>query len=100
MVQIKGKTIIYTTPDSDQLGQVSPYLFIEKLAEKISEVFPSLRVNKVFASKNQHAHQIYCKLPSSYANDQIRLIKVQIDIIAASLLADLQEKIYSARIAG
>ncbi len=35
MVEIKGKTIIYAAPGADQLGQVSPYLFIERLADEL-----------------------------------------------------------------
>jgi len=51
MVQIKGKTIIYAAPASDQLGQVSPYLLVERLADELVNTWPQVKVNKVFASK-------------------------------------------------
>lgn len=100
MVQIKGKTIIYTTPDSNQLGQVSPYLFIERLAEELVKTWPQIMVNKVFGSKKEHSHQLFCKLPGNYTDGQAKLIKAQIELIAASLLADLQEKINWAKVIG
>jgi hypothetical protein len=100
MVRIKGKTIIYTVPESDLLGQVSPYLLVERLAEKLSVTWPQLKVNKVFASKKQHSHQVYCVLPGAYAEEQVRLIKAQVELIGASLLADLQEKIQWAKVVG
>ncbi|MBI4852255.1 MAG: hypothetical protein HY819_10705 [Acidobacteria bacterium] len=99
MVEVKGKTIIYTVAGSEQLGQVSPYLFVERLAEQLVDTWPQLKVNKIFASKKQHSHQIHCVLPSNYANEQIKLIKSQIELIAASLLADLQDKINWAKMA-
>lgn len=99
MIEIKGKTIIYTLPSSNILGQVSPYLFIEKLEDEITLIWPQLKVNKTFASKKQHSHQIYCALPSSFANEQIRLVKLQIELIASSLLIDLKDKIYFAGLA-
>ena len=100
MVRIKGKAIIYTAPGSDQLGQVSPYLLMERLADELVNTWPQLKVNKVFASKKQQYHQIHCVLPSKYADEQVRLIKAQIELIAASLLADLQEKINWAKMVG
>jgi hypothetical protein len=96
MVEIKGKTIIYTIPNSSHLQQLSPYSFIEKLEDEIVITWPQLTVNKVFSSKKQHSYQIYCVLPSKYANEQVRLIKVQIELIAASLSSKtslLQNKI-------
>jgi hypothetical protein len=99
MIEIKGKTIIYTLPSNNALGQVSPFLFIEKLEDEIALIWPQLKINKVFASRNHHYHQIYCVLPIDYTTEQIRLIKVQIELIAASLLADLQKKIYFASLA-
>jgi hypothetical protein len=99
MIEIKGKTIIYTMPSNDVLGQVSPYLLMEKLEEQIVTTWPQLKVSKVFASKKQQSHQIYCDLPSTFANEQIRLIKIQIELIANNLLADLKEKIHFAGLA-
>lgn len=100
MVQIKGKTIIYTVPESSQLGQISPYLLIERLAEEITTIWPQLKVNKIFGSKKQHSYQIRCILPTNYADEQVRLIKAQVELIATSLLTDLQEKINWAKMVG
>lgn len=99
MIEIKGKTIIYTLPSNDVLGQVSPYLFIEKLEDEIALTWPQLKVNKVFANRKQGTHQLYCVLPASFTNEQIRLVKLQIELVASSLLADLKDKIYFAGLA-
>ena len=42
MIEIKGKTIIYTLPSNNALGQVSPFLFIEKLEDEITLIWPQL----------------------------------------------------------
>jgi hypothetical protein len=99
MIEIKGKTIIYTLPSSDVLGQVSPFLFIEKLEDEIALIWPQLKVNKVFVNRKQGTHQLYCLLPSNFALEQVRLVKLQIDIIANKLLTDLKDKIYNASLA-
>lgn len=99
MIEIKGKTIIYTVPSSSNLGQVSPHLLIEKLEDEIVLTWPQLKVKKVFASRKQDNYQIYCVLPANFANEQIRLIKIQIELIAASLLAGLQKNMYFAGLA-
>jgi hypothetical protein len=99
MIEIKGKTIIYTLPSNDVLGQVSPFLFIEKLEDEIALIWPQIKVNKVFANRKQGTHQIYCVLPFTFTNEQIRLIKLQIELIASSLLTDLKDKIYFAGLA-
>ena len=100
MIEIKGKTIVYTLPSNDVLGQVSPFLFIEKLEDEIALIWPQLRLNKIFANRKQGTHQLYCVLPSTFTNEQIRLIKLQIELIASNLLADLKDKIYFAGLAG
>jgi hypothetical protein len=98
MLDIKGKTIIYTTPEGSQLGQVSPYLLVERLVQELEMTWPQMKVNKVFASKKQHSHQVYCALAESYTEEQVRLIKAQIELISARMLVDLQEKIESAKV--
>lgn len=98
MIEIKGKAIIYTI-EEDNLGQVSPYLFSERLAEEINKVFPFLKVNKLFASKKQTMMQIYCLLPAHYTKEQVHLIKIQIELLSSNLLADLKDKIYFAGLA-
>lgn len=100
MIKIKGKTIIYTIPESEKLRQVSPYLLVERLADELVSTWPQLKVNKVFSSKNQHSYQIYCVLPNNYTGEQVRLIKAQIELIAARLLVELQEKIEWAKVVG
>jgi len=99
MVHIKGKTIIYTAPASGQLGQVSPYLLVERLADELVDTWPQLKVNKVFATRKQGSYQIYCVLPTHFTNEQIRLVKLQIELIACNLLAELKDKIYNAWLA-
>lgn len=98
MVEIKGKTIIYKVPNS-LVGLVSPYLLMERLAYEIADTFPQIQVNKLFASRMENFHKVYCNLPKHYSKEQILLVSKQIEIIAASLLEDLQEKIYLARLA-
>ena len=99
MIEIKGKTIIYTLPSNNTLGQVNPYLLIEKLEEQIIMTWPEIKVNKICANRKQSTHKIYCVLPTSFANEQIRLIKLQIELIASNLLFNLKEKIYFAGLA-
>ncbi len=99
MVEIKGKTIIYKVPISGRLGLVSPYLFIDRLGDEITENFPQMQVDKLFASRKEAFHQIYCKLPKHYSKEQIFLLRKQVEIIAANLLKDLEGKIYLARLA-
>lgn len=100
MIEIKGRAIIYKVPINSLLGLVSPYLLIDRLADEIVETFPQIQVNKIFASRREAFHQIYCNLPKHYSREQIFLISRQIEFIAADLLKDLQEKIYLARLAG
>ena len=100
MVHTKGKTIIYIVPESNQLGQVSPYLFVERLADELVSTWPQIKVRKAFASKKKHFHQIYCVLPNGYTDEQVRLIKAQIEMLAGGLLVDLQKKMDWAKIAG
>lgn len=99
MIEIRGKTLIYTLPSNEILGQVSPFLLIEKLEDEIVLTWPKLKINKVFAPRKQGTHQIYCVLPSTFALEQVRLVKLQIDIIANKLLTDLKDKIYNASLA-
>lgn len=99
MIEIKGKTIIYTLPNNDVLGQVSPFLFIERLEDEIAVIWPQIKANKVFANRKQGTHQLYCVLPSTFTNEQIRLIKLQIELIASKLLTDLKDKIHFAGLA-
>lgn len=100
MVETKKNAIIYKVPVNSGLGLVSPYLLIDRLADEIVETFPQIQVNKIFASRREAFHQIYCNLPKYYSKEQIFLISRQIELIAANLLKDLQEKIYLARLAG
>lgn len=92
MTEIKENIIIYKVPSNDELGQVNPYLFVETLAEEITKVFGQIKVNKKFASRKQKTHQLYCLLPKDYQIEQLRLIKVQIEVMANSLLAEIKEK--------
>lgn len=99
MMEIRDKTIIYTTPSSKVLGQVSPYLLLEKLEDEIALTWPQLTVNKVFVSGKEASHKLFCVLPNGYAKEQIRLIKLQIELIASNLLVELKDKIYFAGLA-
>lgn len=98
MIEIKGKSIIYTLEISN-LGQLNPYLFIERLAEEVSNVWSFVQVNKVFSSKWQSTFQIHCFLPNHFTKEQIKLIKIQIELTANSLLADLKDKLFFAGLA-
>ena len=99
MIEIRGKTLIYTLPSNNVLGQVSPHLLIEKLEDEIVTTWPQLKVKTLYATKKQDTYQIYCVLPSTFALEQVRLVKLQIDIIASKLLTDLKDKIYFAGLA-
>jgi hypothetical protein len=100
MMEIKGQVIIYKVPISGNLCAVSPYLFIDRLADKIMETFHQVQVDKLFASRKETFHQVSFKLPKSYSKEQILLLSKQIEIIASNLLKDLEGKIYLARLAG
>lgn len=100
MIEIKDNVIVYKVPINGDLGLISPYLFIERLADKVVETFPQIQVNKVFVSRMEAFHQLYCSLPKHYSKEQILLISKQIEIIATSLFERLQEKIHFARLAG
>lgn len=100
MVEIKGNVIVYKVPINGDLGFLSPYLFIERLADEVTETFPQIKVNKVFVSRMEAFHQLHCNMPKHYSREQILLISKQIEIIAASLLKSLQEKIHLAKLAG
>lgn len=63
MIEIKGRAIIYKVPINSLLVLVSPYLLIDRLADEIVETFLQIQVNKIFASRREASHQIYCKLP-------------------------------------
>lgn len=100
MVEIKGNVIVYKVPINGDLGFLSPYLFIERLADEVTETFPQIQVNKLFVSRKEAFHQLHCNIPKYYSRKQILLLGRQIEIIATGLLEDLQEKIYLARLAG
>ncbi len=100
MIETTDGAIIYKVPINGSLGLVSPYLLVDRLADKIVEVFPQIQARKLFASRKEGFHQISCQLPKSYSKEQILLISRQIELIAANLLESLQEKIYLARLAG
>lgn len=100
MVEIKGNVIVYKVPINGDLGLLSPYLFIERLADEVVETFPQIQVNKVFGSRMEAFHQLHCNMPKHYSKEQILLISQQIELIAASLFERLQEKIHFARLAG
>lgn len=95
MIKAKGKIILYRV-DSELLGQVSPYLFVERLAEEIMKVFPFLVVKKLFSSKKQSSLEIHSLCPSNYSDQQVNLIKIQIELIASNLVLELKDKIYFA----
>ncbi|MBI1829278.1 MAG: hypothetical protein HYR87_07390 [Thaumarchaeota archaeon] len=99
MTEIKYNCIIYQVPSKSELGVVNPYLFVESLAEEISKVFYQIKVRKKFASRKQKTHQVYCQLPKEYEIQQLRLIKIQIEVIASSLLAEIKEKMRFAGLA-
>jgi len=99
MIEIKEKTIIYTL-EANNLEGLNPYLFIERLAEEILNVWPFLRVSKVFSSKKHSCFQIHCHLPTHYTQEQIRLIKIQIELLISKLLTDLKDKLFFAGLAG
>lgn len=99
MIEITGQTIIYTVPSSNVLGQVSPYLLLEKLEDEIALIWPQLTVNKVFVSGKEATYKLFCVLPNAYAREQIRVIKLQIELIASNLLTEIKDKIYFAGLA-
>jgi len=98
IIEIREKTIIYTLETSSLEG-LNPYLFIERLAEEILNVWPFLRVNKVFSCKKQSTFQIHCLLPTHYTQEQIKLVKIQIELIASKLLIELKDKPFFAGLA-
>lgn len=99
MIEVREKTIVYKA-EEEELGEVNGYLLIERVAEEIIKTFPSVEVKKVMGSKKQRSRQIECLLPSSYEKEQVRVIKVQIELIGARILSELKEKIISLAIAG
>jgi hypothetical protein len=100
MVEIKDNVIIYKVAINGDLGLISPYLFIERLADAIVEAFPQIKVNKLFASRMEAFHQIQCNAPKHYSKERILELGKQIELIANNLFEGLQEKIYFARLAG
>ncbi len=99
MVEVKDNVIIYKVPINSNLGLVSPYLFIERLADEIIQRFPQLKINKVFASRMEAFHQIQCNVPKHYSKEKILVLCKQVELIANKLFERLQEKIYFARLA-
>ena len=87
------------TIEANNLEGLNPYLFIERLAEEILNVWFFIEVKKVFSSKKQSSLQIYCLLPSHYSKEQIKLIKIQIELIASKLLIELKDKLFFAGLA-
>lgn len=100
MVEIRGNIIVYKVPINGDLGLLSPYLFIERLFDEVVETVPQIKVNKVFVSRMEAFHQLRCSMPKHYSKEQILLISKQIEIIAARLLKNLQEKIHLAKLVG
>ena len=98
MIEIKEKTIIYTL-EANNLDGLNPYLFVERLAEEILNVWSFIEVKKVFSSKKHSRLQIYCHLPSHYSKEQIKLIKIQIELLASNLLVELKDKLFFAGLA-
>ncbi len=99
MKELKENLIIYKVPSPEELGRVNPYLFVDSLAEEISRIFYQIKVQKKFASRKQKTHQLYCHLPKEYEIQQLKIIKIQIEVIATSLLTEIKEKMHWAGLA-
>jgi hypothetical protein len=99
MFEIKDNQIIYTLPDKDSLEPVNPYLFIERLTDEIRKIWPYLELKTVFARRRNFNHKIYCCLPDSFASQQVKLIRMQLELIANNLLLELKAKIHLAGLA-
>jgi hypothetical protein len=99
MFEIKDNQIIYTLPDNDSLEPVNPYLFVERLTDEIRKIWPYLELKTVFARRRNFNHKIYFYLPDSFTSQQIKLIRIQLELIANNLLLELKAKIHLAGLA-
>jgi len=99
MFEIADNQIIYTLPDKDSLEPINSFLFVERLTDEIRIIWPHLHFKTVFARRRSFNHKIYCYLPDSFTYQQVRLIKIQLELISNNLLLELKSKIYLAGLA-
>lgn len=101
MFEIKDKTITYTLPDNEVLDPINPFLFVERLTDEIRKTWPhQVEIKPLFARRRNFNHKICCSLPSNFDHQQVRLIKVQLELISNNLLFELKSKIHLAGLAG
>ncbi len=91
------KIVYQISLSSNTLGLISPYLFVEKLKEKILLKLPNIKVSVVYHTKGQAKEQplvqLKCFSSKSIPNYQIDNIKEEISFLAFTLENELNSKI-------
>jgi hypothetical protein len=94
-----NKIIYQISLNSRSLGLVNPYLFIEKLQEKIVNKLSNVKIKIVYHTKSesQSLVQLKCFVGSELPVYQANSLKQEISAIAYNLEHELSEMIAEAR---
>jgi hypothetical protein len=96
-----NKIIYQISLNGKTLGLISPYLFVEKLKEKILLKVPNIKVSVIYHTKGQAKEQplvqLKCFFSKSIPDYQIKSIRENISFLAFTLEHELNNKIEKNR---
>ncbi len=95
------KLVYQISLSSNTLGLINPYLFVEKLKEKILLKLPNIKVSVTYHTKGETPEhslvQLKCFSSKNIPVYKVNNIKEEIDFMAATLRSDLDDKIEGNR---
>ena len=94
-----NKIVYQLSLSSRSLGELSPYLFVEKLTDALLLKLPNIKVKIVQNTKanNQAFLELKCFCSKSIPDYQVNNLQEEIGFIAATLRYDLIGRIESAQ---